>query len=208
MKGCNRIMIYNLTGKTSYISDQFVVVECGGVGFKCFTSLNTAKTIGSIGSLVNLFTYLSVKEDALDLYGFATEDELNCFKLLISVSGVGPKAAVSVLSELSPSKLAIAVAAGDVKSITKANGVGKKIAERIVLELKDKLVNSVGGEISADIGSAASIVEESSSAEAVEALVALGFSQSDAAVAVGSMDKSLSVDEMIRLGLKQLAGNL
>ncbi len=201
-------MIYNLTGKTSYISDQFVVVECGGVGFKCFTSLNTAKTIGSIGSLVNLFTYLSVKEDALDLYGFATEDELNCFKLLISVSGVGPKAAVSVLSELSPSKLAIAVAAGDVKSITKANGVGKKIAERIVLELKDKLVNSVGGEISADIGSAASIVEESSSAEAVEALVALGFSQSDAAVAVGSMDKSLSVDEMIRLGLKQLAGNL
>lgn len=208
MKGCNRIMIYNLTGKVSYISDQFVVVECGGVGFKCFTSLNTAKTIGSIGSLVNLFTYLSVKEDALDLYGFATEDELNCFKLLISVSGVGPKAAVSVLSELSPSKLAIAVAAGDVKSITKANGVGKKIAERIVLELKDKLVNSVGGEISADIGSAASIVEESSSAEAVEALVALGFSQSDAAVAVGSMDKSLSVDEMIRLGLKQLAGNL
>lgn len=201
-------MIYNLTGKTSYISDQFVVVECGGVGFKCFTSLNTAKTIGSIGSLVNLFTYLSVKEDALDLYGFATEDELNCFKLLISVSGVGPKAAVSVLSELSPSKLAIAVAAGDVKSITKANGVGKKIAERIVLELKYKLVNSVGGEISADIGSAASIVEESSSAEAVEALVALGFSQSDAAVAVGSMDKSLSVDEMIRLGLKQLAGNL
>lgn len=201
-------MIYNLTGKVSYISDQFVVVECGGVGFKCFTSLNTAKTIGSIGSLVNLFTYLSVKEDALDLYGFATEDELNCFKLLISVSGVGPKAAVSVLSELSPSKLAIAVAAGDVKSITKANGVGKKIAERIVLELKDKLVNSVGGEISADIGSAASIVEESSSAEAVEALVALGFSQSDAAVAVGSMDKSLSVDEMIRLGLKQLAGNL
>ncbi len=170
--------------------------------------MNTAKTIGSIGSSVNLFTYLSVKEDALDLYGFATEDELNCFKLLISVSGVGPKAAVSVLLELSPSKLAIAVAAGDVKSITKANGVGKKIAERIVLELKDKLVNSVGGEISADIGSAASIVEESSSAEAVEALVALGFSQSDAAVAVGSMDKSLSVDEMIRLGLKQLAGNL
>lgn len=201
-------MIYNLTGKISCISDQFVVVECGGVGFKCFTSLNTAKTIGSIGFSVNLFTYLSVKEDALDLYGFATEDELNCFKLLISVSGVGPKAAVSVLSELSPSKLAITVAAGDVKSITKANGVGKKIAERIVLELKDKLVNSVGGEISADIGSAASIVEESSSAEAVEALVALGFSQSDAAVAVGSMDKSLSVDEMIRLGLKQLAGNL
>ena len=122
--------------------------------------------------------------------------------------GVGPKAAVSVLSELSPQKLALAVAAGDVKAITKANGVGKKIAERIALELKDKLVGTVGGEIAADIGSAASIVEESASAEAVAALVSLGFSQSDAAVAVGSMDKSLTADEMIRLGLKQLSKNL
>ena len=124
------------------------------------------------------------------------------------MSGVGPKAAISVLSELSPQKLALAVAAGDVKAITKANGVGKKIAERIALELKDKLVGTVGGEIAADIGSAASIVEESASAEAVAALVSLGFSQSDAAVAVGSMDKSLTADEMIRLGLKQLSKNL
>lgn len=202
-------MIYSLSGKLTYVSEQFVVIECGGVGFKCFTSLNTAKTVGSVGSAVSLFTHLSVKEDALDLYGFATHDELDCFRLLISVSGVGPKAAVSVLSELSPQKLALAVAAGDVKAITKANGVGKKIAERIALELKDKLVGgTVGGEIAADIGSAASIVEESASAEAVAALVSLGFSQSDAAVAVGSMDKSLTADEMIRLGLKQLSKNL
>ena len=198
-------MIYSLSGKLTYVSEQFVVIECGGVGFKCFTSLNTAKTVGSVGSAVSLFTHLSVKEDALDLYGFATHDELDCFRLLISVSGVGPKA---VLSELSPQKLALAVAAGDVKAITKANGVGKKIAERIALELKDKLVGTVGGEIAADIGSAASIVEESASAEAVAALVSLGFSQSDAAVAVGSMDKSLTADEMIRLGLKQLSKNL
>ena len=201
-------MIYSLSGKLTYVSEQFVVIECGGVGFKCFTSLNTAKTVGSVGSAVSLFTHLSVKEDALDLYGFATHDELDCFRLLISVSGVGPKAAVSVLSELSPQKLALAVAAGDVKAITKANGVGKKIAERIALEVKDKLVGTVGGEIAADIGSAASIVEESASAEAVAALVSLGFSQSDAAVAVGSMDKSLTADEMIRLGLKQLSKNL
>ena len=142
-------MIYSLSGKLTYVSEQFVVIECGGVGFKCFTSLNTAKTVGSVGSAVSLFTHLSVKEDALDLYGFATHDELDCFRLLISVSGVGPKAAVSVLSELSPQKLALAVAAGDVKAITKANGVGKKIAERIALELKDKLVGTVGGEIAA-----------------------------------------------------------
>ena len=201
-------MIYNVRGKLTYTDPQFVVVECGGVGFKCFTSLNTAKNVGKIGSEVNLFTYLSVREDAMDLFGFSTQMELDSFKLLITVSGVGPKAAIAVLSELSPDKLAIAIAAGDSKSITKANGVGKKTAERIVLELKDKMVNMAGGEISSAAASAISAVEESASAEAVAALVALGFSQSDAAVAVGQMDKSLSADEMIRLGLRQLSRNL
>lgn len=201
-------MIYNVRGKLTYTDPQFVVVECGGVGFKCFTSLNTAKNVGKIGSEVNLFTYLSVREDAMDLFGFSTQTELDSFKLLITVSGVGPKAAIAVLSELSPDKLAIAIAAGDSKSITKANGVGKKTAERIVLELKDKMVNMAGGEISSAAASAISAVEESASAEAVAALVALGFSQSDAAVAVGQMDKSLSADEMIRLGLRQLSRNL
>lgn len=201
-------MIYNVRGNLTYTDPQFVVVECGGVGFKCFTSLNTAKNVGKIGSEVNLFTYLSVREDAMDLFGFSTQTELDSFKLLITVSGVGPKAAIAVLSELSPDKLAIAIAAGDSKSITKANGVGKKTAERIVLELKDKMVNMAGGEISSAAASAISAVEESASAEAVAALVALGFSQSDAAVAVGQMDKSLSADEMIRLGLRQLSRNL
>ena len=201
-------MIYNVRGKLTYTDPQFVVVECGGVGFKCFTSLNTAKNVGKIGSEVNLFTYLSVREDAMDLFGFSTQTELDSFKLLITVSGVGPKAAIAVLSELSPDKLAIAIAAGDSKSITKANGVGKKTAERIVLELKDKMVNMAGGEISSAAASAISAVEESASAEAVAALVALGYSQSDAAVAVGQMDKSLSADEMIRLGLRQLSRNL
>ena len=201
-------MIYNVRGKLTYTDAQFVVVECGGVGFKCFTSLNTAKNVGKIGSEVNLFTYLSVREDAMDLFGFSTQTELDSFKLLITVSGVGPKAAIAVLSELSPDQLAIAIAAGDSKSITKANGVGKKTAERIVLELKDKMVNMAGGEISSAAASAISAVEESASAEAVAALVALGYSQSDAAVAVGQMDKSLSADEMIRLGLRQLSSNL
>lgn len=201
-------MIYNVKGKLTYIDTQFVVVECGGVGFKCFTSLNTAKQIGKIGNEVNLFTHLAVKEDAMDLYGFSTHQELESFKLLITVSGIGPKAAVSILSELAPDRLALAIASGDIKAITKANGVGKKTAERVVLELKDKMVNTSTGELSSAVSSASSIAEESSSAEAVAALVALGFGQSDAAVAVGQMDKSLSVDEMIRLGLKQLSRNL
>ena len=132
-------MIYNIRGTLTHTDGQFLVVECGGIGFKCFTSLNTSKTAGKIGDEINLFTYLSVREDAMDLFGFSTQAELDFFKLLITVSGVGPKAAVAVLSELSPDKLAVAIAAGDVKAITRASGVGKKTAERIVLELKDKI---------------------------------------------------------------------
>ncbi|HIZ11061.1 MAG TPA: Holliday junction branch migration protein RuvA [Candidatus Eubacterium faecavium] len=202
-------MIYSLTGELAYIGDQFLVIECGGVGFKCFTSLNSAKTAGKVGEKIRLFTYLSVKEDSLDLFGFKTENELNAFKMLISVSGVGPKAAVSVLSELSADKLALAVAAGDVKAITKANGVGKKIAERIVLELKDKMAGAAfGGTESNAAAAAASVEDDSPAAEAVAALVALGYGRSDAAAVIGAMDQSLPADELIRLGLRQLARNL
>jgi len=201
-------MIYSLTGELTYIGDQFLVIDCGGVGFKCFTSLSTASTAGRIGKQVRLFTYLSVKEDALDLYGFKTENELNVFKLLISVSGVGPKAAVSILSEMSADKLALAVAAGDSKAITKANGVGKKTAERIVLELKDKMAGVAVSDSDSYISAAASVEEESSAGEAVAALVALGYGKSEAAAVVGAMDKSLSADELIRQGLRQLARNL
>lgn len=201
-------MIYNISGTLTYVGDQFLVVECSGIGFKCFSSLNTLKSVGRTGEKVNLFTYLSVKEDALDLFGFATEEELSFFKLLITVSGVGPKAAVAVLSELEPSRLALAIASGDVKSITRANGVGKKTAERIVLELKDKVANVASSNDMQSVASAAAVVEESAAGEAVAALVALGFNKSDAAVVVGAMDKSLSADEMIRLGLRQLSSNL
>lgn len=200
-------MIYNIKGELTYTDPQFVVVENSGIGFKCFTSLTTVKNLGKIGSTVNLYTYLSVKEDALDLFGFSTLEELNSFKLLITVSGVGPKAAVSVLSELSPEKLALAIASSDVKSITKANGVGRKTAERIVLELKDK-TGSLSQTDFSSAASAASVADDSAAGEAVAALVALGFSQSDAAVTVGQMDQSLSADEMIRLGLRQLSSNL
>lgn len=201
-------MLYNLKGTLTVSDVNFIVVECGGVGFKCFTTLNTVKQIGKTGDTVNVYTYLAVREDAMDLYGFSSLAELDAFKLLITVSGIGPKAAASILSELSPDKLAVCIASGDAKAITRAQGVGKKTAERVVLELKDKMGAIAVGDISDAVSSAASVSANSDSAEAVEALVALGYAQSDAAVVVGAMDKSLSVDEMIRLGLKQLAKNL
>ena len=130
-------MIYSLDGTLTYFDQNFAVVSCGGVGFKCFTTLTTLQSLPGVGKPVQLFTYLSVREDALDLYGFATTAELDCFKLLISVNGVGPKAALAILSELSADRLAVCIAGGDAKSLTRAPGIGKKIAERIVLELKD-----------------------------------------------------------------------
>lgn len=201
-------MLYNLKGTLTVSDVNFIVVECGGVGFKCFTTLNTVKQIGKTGDTVNVYTYLAVREDAMDLYGFSSLAELDAFKLLITVSSIGPKAAVSILSQLSPDKLAVCIASGDAKAITRAQGVGKKTAERVVLELKDKMGAIAVGDVSDAVSSAASVSANSDSAEAVEALVALGYAQSDAAVVVGAMDKSLSVDEMIRLGLKQLAKNL
>lgn len=202
-------MLYNIKGKLTVTDVNFIVVECGGIGFKCFTTLNTVKEIGTVGSEVNVYTYLAVREDAMDLYGFATLAELDAFKLLITVSGIGPKAAVSILSELTPDKLSVCIASGDAKAITRAQGVGKKTAERVVLELKDKMGSIAASfDVSDAVNNALSVSESSNTAQAVEALVALGYSQSDASIAVGGMDKSLSVDEMIRLGLKQLARNL
>ena len=125
-------MIYSLDGTLTYFDQNFAVVSCGGVGFKCFTTLTTLQSLPGVGKPVQLFTYLSVREDALDLYGFATTAELDCFKLLISVNGVGPKAALAILSELSADRLAVCIAGGDAKSLTRAPGIGKKIAERIV----------------------------------------------------------------------------
>lgn len=201
-------MIYNIKGTLTVTDASFIVVECGGVGFKCFASLNTIQNVGKTGQEVNVYTHLAVREDAMDLYGFSSLAELDAFKLLISVSGIGPKAAIAILSELTPDRLALCIASGDAKAITRAQGVGKKTAERVVLELKDKMTGIAGEENMQAVSGAASVGESSNSAEAVEALVALGYSQSDAAVAVGGMDKSLSVDEMIRLGLKKLAARL
>lgn len=201
-------MIYNVKGTLTYTDANFAVVECGGIGFKCYVSMTTLKSLTSVGTQVNLFTYLSVKEDAMDLFGFYTRDELDAFKLLITVNGIGPKAAMAILSVLPPDKLSIAISSGDSKAIQNAQGVGKKTAERVILELKDKMAG-IGGESTAQaVGNISSVSSSGNASEAVEVLVSLGFNQSDAAQVVGAMDKSLSVDEMIRKGLKQLSTQL
>ncbi|MBE6720664.1 MAG: Holliday junction branch migration protein RuvA [Ruminococcaceae bacterium] len=199
-------MIYNVKGTLTYTDPTFAVVECGGVGFKCFVSMTTLKELPSIGNEVNLYTYMAVREDALDLFGFYEVDELDAFKLLISVSGIGPKAAIAILSVLTPSKLSVAISSGDVRSIQAAQGVGKKTAERVVLELKDKMVGI--GSSAVDVQNVQSVASSSDAQEAVEVLVSLGFNQSDAATVIGAMDKSLSVDEMVRKGLRQLSTQL
>lgn len=200
-------MIYNVRGTLTYTDINYAVVECGGVGFKCFVSMTTLKELPPLGKEANLYTYLAVREDAMDLFGFATQQELDAFKLLITVSGVGPKAAMAVLSVLPPDRLSIAVSSGDVKSIQSAQGVGKKTAERIVLELKDKMLG-IAPSNAAVVQSIQAVASNSDAQEAVEVLVSLGFNQSDAATVVGAMDKGLSVDDMIRRGLKQLSSQL
>lgn len=201
-------MIYNVKGTLTYTDPTFAVVECGGVGFKCFVSMTTLRELTSIGTQVNLFTHMAVREDAMDLYGFATQEELQAFKLLITVSGVGPKAAIAILSVLPPDRLSIAISSGDIKSIQTANGIGKKTAERVVLELKDKILGVASGSASSVVEGIQFASTNSNAQEAVEVLVSLGFTQSDAATVVGSMDKSLSVDDMIRQGLKKLSAQL
>lgn len=201
-------MFYSITGNIICSDTNSVAVECGGVGFKCFTTINTLKKIGGNGSKVTLYTHLNVREDALDLFGFADSTELDFFKLLISVSGVGPKAALAILSELSPDRLALCIASGDNKAITKAQGVGPKIAQRIILELKDKVKGMATEQENAsyDLSAAEAASSSSAGAEAVSALVALGYAQSEAAVVIGKLDPSLTVEEMIKQAFKMLAG--
>lgn len=197
-------MISSVRGKLIYSDSQVAVVECGGVGFKCFSSLNTLSTLPKVGNEVFLNTYLSVREDALDLYGFATVEELECFKLLTSVSGVGAKIGIAMLSDYTPDKITIFIASGDSKALTKSTGVGAKLAQRIVLELKDKLSKGPIS-LSSDTIAVENIGKSTASSEAVAALVALGFSQSEASLAVSKLDPTLPTDELIKGGLKNLS---
>jgi Holliday junction DNA helicase RuvA len=199
-------MIYSLRGRLALKELGLVVVECGGVGYACKTSYSTVSQLGETGSEVTVYTHLYVREDAVELFGFATLQELSCFRLLISVSGVGPKAATAILSDMTPEKFAFTVASGDSKTFTKTKVIGAKTAQRIVLELKDKMsAESIGGSVAVDAASfaaAPSGAVSSAVTEALEALMVLGYTQGEVAPILGKLDQSLSTQDMIKETLR------
>lgn len=202
-------MIASLHGKLIAKDAGIAVVECGGVGMKCFITGNTYSKLAQTGDEVFLYTYLAVREDALDLYGFYSEQELNAFKLVTGVNGVGPKMGLAILSQFDVDRLLFYIAGADAKALTAASGVGLKTAQRIVLELKDK-VGAVAGS-SENISAVASVADSmpgSAAGEAVEALVALGYGKSEASLAVSRLDTALTVDELIKQALRTLARGL
>lgn len=198
-------MIHSLTGKVIEKSLDEVVISCGGVGFLVSVPQTAQGAIAPIGEETTLYTYLNVKEDALDLYGFATKEEQRAFKILTTVSGVGPKAGLAILSALTPDRVALAVSSGDYKAFTAAQGVGPKLAQRIVLELKGKFTDTtLGGVTIEDISAAATATGNVS--QAISALVALGYTQSQAATAVAKLDTNADVQTLIKQALRLIAG--
>jgi len=181
--------------------DNFAVIDANGVGYRLYATLATLNQLGDIGKPAKLYTYLRVAEDIFDLYGFATQEELATFNMLIGVSGVGAKVGIAILSTISPSKFALAVVTNDVNSIKQANGVGPKLAQRIILELKDKFK---GADLSGIPGEEAIGGVFESGNEAVSALVVLGYSAHEAKRAVAAVDPSLELEEVIKLALKKL----
>lgn len=200
-------MIASLRGKFLYSDQTSVVIECAGVGYKCFVTKNTLYNLPPVGDEMFLYTHLAVREDAMDLYGFADLEELNAFKLITSVNGVGAKIGIAILSEFTASQLILAIASNDAKTLTAAAGVGIKLAQRIVLELKDKVGSAVVSD-SISVTNVAKAVSNTASAEAIEALTALGYTKSEAAAVVGRLDGTLSTEELIKQGLKALARGL
>lgn len=198
-------MIYSLTGKILLTTPELAVIECGGVGYACKTTLFTIEQLSG-RETATLYTFMAVREDAVELFGFASQEELECFKLLTSVSGVGSKFALAILSSLTPDQVALAIASQDAVAFTKIKGVGNKIAQRIVMELKDKIAKDfafIGAKSGVDLGTVSN--GSSNASEAVAALVVLGYTQSEAAAAVASLEQGLSIDEMIRRALRYLS---
>ena len=202
-------MLYCVKGELLKLEPRMAVIMCGGVGFRLQITMNTARQMPAIGAEAMLYTEMVVREDAMELFGFADQNELTCFKQLTSISGVGPKVGISILSELTPERVALAVAAGDYKALTKAAGVGPKLAQRIVLELKDKvggLATSGGIDLGASAPAVGVVSAAGNATQAVEALTVLGFTAGEASAAVGKLDSSLPVETLVRDALK-LLGN-
>ena len=201
-------MIYCLTGKIVKKSMSAVVLSCGGVGYYAQCPASVARALPGVGKEATLYTVMSVTENDVSLYGFATEEQQACFEMLTAVSGVGPKVGLAILSVMEPQRVALAISAGDHKAFKAANGVGPKLAQRIVLELKDKVAKGfVDGISLEDVAGAASGEPATQSAsQAIAALVSLGYSQSEAALAISKIDATLPVEEIIKLALRGMAG--
>lgn len=203
-------MFYYIKGELALLDRSFAVVDAGGVGYKLTISGTTYSalphTSGGNAPQVKLYSHLAVREDGIELYGFATPEELNLFRLLTSVSGVGPKAAISMLTQLTPEKLALAVCTDDKKQISKAPGVGPKTAARIILELKDKLcADAETASDVADTDAPAISGIGSKSAEAIDALTVLGFNRAAALDALRGIDiDNTELEDIIRAALKKL----
>ena len=198
-------MIYQITGEIVTYDPNTVILDCNGIGYEIFISANTlGRVSGKTGEKITLLTFMKVSEDAIDLYGFYEQEERDIFKLLISVSGVGAKSAISILSLLTPSALCGAIANADAKSISKAQGIGSKTAQRIILELKDKIssVSDSEAEFITDssVGGANSVL-----GDAIDTLMVLGYKRGDAISALKGIDMNLPLEEAVRLALKKMA---
>ena len=201
-------MIYCLTGKIVKKSMNAVVLSCGGVGYYAQCPASVAEALPGVGKEATIYTVMSITENDVSLYGFATEEQQACFEMLTAVSGVGPKVGLAILSVMEPDRVALAISAGDHKAFKAASGVGPKLAQRIVLELKDKVAKGFVDGISLEdvAGASADTQASQGSSQAIAALVSLGYSQSEAALAVSKIDAALPVEEIIKLALRSMAG--
>ena len=201
-------MIYCLTGKIVKKSMNAVVLSCGGVGYYAQCPASVAGAVPGVGKEATIYTVMSITENDVSLYGFATEQQQACFEMLTAVSGVGPKVGLAILSVMEPDRVALAISAGDHKAFKAASGVGPKLAQRIVLELKDKVAKGFVDGISLEdvAGASADTQASQGSSQAIAALVSLGYSQSEAALAVSKIDAALPVEEIIKLALRSMAG--
>lgn len=198
-------MIYSVRGKLTHIENNLAVVECAGVGYAVRTSAVTISRLPGMGEETTLYTYLHISENSIDLFGFADQGELNCFKMLLGVTRVGPRAALSVLSSVTAEQFALAVASGDAKTLSRAPGLGMKTAQRIILELKDK-INKEQAAAGISMPEIPLMSSSSNASEAINALVVLGYTQSEATGVITKLDPELSVEDMIKQGLQKLAG--
>ena len=200
------MLFYYLRGTITALEAGLAVVDCGGVGYACYTTSYTQSQL-KVGQEQKLFTHCAIREDAVDIFGFATKEERTCFERLIGVSGVGPKAALAILSTTTPDRFTLAVVTGDEKALTAAPGVGKKLAQRIILELKDKIAGEQA-RFDASAGPAAAVLPAGGGgklAEATAALTVLGYSQSEIGLALRGVDvEHLSVEDIVRSCLRAM----